>query len=212
IWKVYRDVATDSARGRQNYTRVVERLTKTHGFTFTPDESAQLKAVFDAFYFYGPSITTRGSPSGRGGDFAQLTGFATDSTLQPKSFLSSEENYRYVKSLHDRNLIVPVSGDFGGPKAIRAIGSYLTEHGGTVSAFYVSNVEQYLFQANGKAAAFYGSVATLPVNAASVFIRPYSMRRGFGGPTRSLCPIAAFIRASQAGRIGSNDEALACAP
>ena len=30
-----------------------------------------------------------------------------------------------------RNLIVPVSGDFGGPKAIRAIGAYLKEHDGT---------------------------------------------------------------------------------
>ncbi|HEY5061234.1 MAG TPA: hypothetical protein VII52_06835, partial [Gemmatimonadaceae bacterium] len=47
IWQAYHDVPTDSARGRQNYTRVVDRLTKTHGFVFTPEESAQLKAVFD---------------------------------------------------------------------------------------------------------------------------------------------------------------------
>jgi hypothetical protein len=47
-----------------------------------------------------------------------------------------------------------------------------------------------------------------------VFIRPYSMRRGFGGGgmTQSLCPIAAFIRSAEAGRIYSNDAALACVP
>ena len=49
-----------------------------------------------------------------------------------------------------KNLIVPVSGDFGGPQAIRAIGAWLKSRGGTVSAYYVSNVEQYLFQ-DGKA-------------------------------------------------------------
>ncbi|MEP6493380.1 MAG: hypothetical protein ABJF01_11925 [bacterium] len=212
IWTAYRASATDSALARQNYARILERLTKTHGFAFTPEETAQLKAVFDAFYYYGPAISTRGAPSGRGGDFAELTGFSTDTTGEPRSFLSSEDNYRYVKSLHDRNLIVPVSGDFAGPKAIRAIGSYLTAHDGIVSAFYVSNVEQYLFSPNRKDGAFYSNVATLPVNPASVFIRPYSMRRGGGGPTRSLCPIAAFIRAAEAGRVLDNNAALACVP
>ena len=73
-----------------------------------------------------------------------------DASGQPQSFLSTDEHYRTVKTLHEKNLIVPLSGDFGGPKAIRAIGAYLKKQGGTVSAFYVSNVEQYLFQ-DGKA-------------------------------------------------------------
>jgi hypothetical protein len=210
IWTAYRNVPSDSARSRETYQRLVDLLTKTHGFTFTPSESAQLKAVFDAFYYFGPSISTRGFPSGRGGDFAELTGYSLDASNQPRSFLSSEENYRYVKSLHDRNLIVPVSGDFGGPKAIRAIGTYLKEHNGVVRAFYVSNVEQYLF-GDMKADAFYANVATLPIDSMSVFIRPYSMRRfGFGGPTQSLCPIGSFLRAVEAGRIMDNNQATAC--
>ena len=209
IWEAYRTSATDSVRGNQNYARVVERLTKTHGFTFTADESAKLKAVFNAFYYYGPAIATRGTVQyGRGGDFTDLTGYATDASGQPRSFLSSEDNYRYVKSLHEKNLIVPITGDFGGPKAIRAIGAYLAGHAGTVSAFYVSNVEQYLFN-DGKLRTFFDNVATLPVDSMSVFIRPYSMRRG-AGLTQSLCPIAAFIRAANAGRITDNNGALAC--
>src|SRR5205814_8053106 len=32
IWDAYWSVATDSALGRQNYQRLVDRLTKTHGF------------------------------------------------------------------------------------------------------------------------------------------------------------------------------------
>jgi len=188
IWEAYRTVVSDSTLRTRNYVRVVDRLTKTHGFTFTQDESDKLKAVFDAFYYYGPSIATRGLSGGRGGDFTDLTGFSNDRSGQPRSFLSSEENYQYVKALHEKNLIIPVSGDFAGPKAIRAISAYLKEHHGTVRAFYVSNVEQYLF-GDGKDGLFYANVATLPIDSTSVFIRPYSLRRGFGGaPTQSLRP------------------------
>jgi hypothetical protein len=209
MWEAYRPVATDSALGTKNYQRILAQLTKTQHFQFTQDEMEKLRAVFDAFFYYGPSITTRGSASGRGGDFASLTGFSYDNAGQPRSFLSSEENYRYVKMLHDRNLIVPITGDFGGPKALRAIGAYLKEHGGIVRAFYVSNVEQYLF-GDAHDSAFYANVAALPVDSASVFIRPYSMRRGGIGGVESLCPIAAFTAAALAGRVTSNDAALAC--
>jgi hypothetical protein len=213
IWDLFWNVPTDTIAGPKNYTRIVDHLTKTHGFTFTADESAKLRAVWEAFYYWGPTITTSNSNTGRGGaggtTFADLTGYEYDAAGQPRSFLSTEDNYKYVKSLHDRNLIVAVSGDFGGPHAIRAIGAYLTQHGGTVSAFYVSNVEQYLFM-DGKQNAFYGNVATLPVSETSVFIRPYSMRRGSGGGIQSLCPIAGFIRAVNAGRVYNNNDALAC--
>lgn len=214
LWTTYRTVPSDSMLSKANYKRVVDLLTKTHGFVFTDSESAQLKAVYDAFYYYGPSIATRGfTTGGRGGDFAELTGFSTDASGQPRSFLSSEDNYQYVKSLHEKNLIIPVSGDFAGPKTIRAIGAYLKAHNGVVSAFYVSNVEQYLF-GDMKADAFYSNVATLPVDSMSVFIRPYSMRRMFGGGdggrTQSLCPIAAFLHSVEAGRVNDNNLALAC--
>ena len=214
IWDAYFRVATSADAITTNAARVVDRLTKTHGFAFTPDESAQLAAVLNAFAEYGPSISTRGSPSGgRGGGngatFADLTGWSRDASGQPQSFLSTEENFRYVKALHENNLIVPVSGDFGGPKAIRAIGAYLKKQGGTVSGFYVSNVEQYLFQ-DRKDRAFYDNVATLPTTDKSVFIRPYSLRRS-NSTAQSLCAINGFLTAVGQGRIRSNNDSLACA-
>ena len=226
LWEAYWPVSMDTALGRKTIERVEANLTKTHHFLFTADEAAQLRSVLVAFQTLGPAISTRGS--GRGGGpagnrgFADMTGYSLDRSGQPQSFLSSEENYRYVKSLEDHNLVVPVSGDFGGPKAIRAIGSWLTQQGGVVSAFYLSNVEQYLFQ-DGKGQAFYDNVATLPTDAKSVFIRPYSMRRfgrgGYSGGSadpaaavKSLCPIEPFLTDSKAGKITSNDQALACGP
>lgn len=211
IWDAFWPVRSDSATWKANYARIAGLLTKTHGFTLTPDEVDGLRHVFDSFYWYGPVISTNGAPRGGGGPngttFADLTGYSPDASGQPRSFLASEDDYRYVRSLHLRNLVVPVSGDFGGPKAIRAIGTWLKERGGVVSAFYVSNVEQYLF-GDGKARAFYDNVATLPVNDASVFIRPYSLRRF--GPTQPLCPIAPFLEAASAGRAPSINNALSC--
>lgn len=211
IWEAFWNVPSDSAMWRTTYARMTDLLTRAHGFRFTDEESVQLKWVFDHFFAYGPLITTRAGSGGGGGSqstFADLTGYSNDASGVPRSFLSSEENYAFVKDLHARNLIVPVSGDFGGPKAIRAIGDWLRDRGGIVSAFYVSNVEQYLFQ-DGKSQLFYDNVATLPVNDASIFIRPYSLRR-YGFSMQSLCPIAAFLEAAQGGRVTSNNAAMAC--
>ena len=69
-----------------------------------------------------------------------------DGAGQPRSYLATEENFRFLKDLQTRNLVVPVVGNFGGPKALRAIGRYLRDTAATVTAFYVSNVEQYLRQ------------------------------------------------------------------
>jgi hypothetical protein len=72
---------------------------------------------------------------------------------------------------------VPIVGDFAGPKALRAVAAFLKDRGATVTAFYVSNVEQYL-QRNGVWPTFCANVASLPLDAASTFIRPDA--RGFG--------------------------------
>ena len=213
LWEAFFAVPFDPALAAKNRTRVVDRLTRTHRFTLTAEELTQLDSVISAFVTFGPGITTRGSLAGRGGGnnvtFADLTGWSTDASGQPQSFLSSDVHYQTIKSLHDRNLIVPVSGDFGGPKAIRAIGEYLRARKAIVSAFYVSNVEQYLFQDN-KHHAFYENVAALPLSDASVFIRPYSLRRGWG-TVQSLCAIQSFLRSASAGRVYNNNDALACA-
>jgi len=230
MWGAFGSVPTDPAMAERTYAGIVDVLTKTHGFTFTPEESANLRQIWDAFTELGPAISTRGTAQrgggggrgagrgagGRGGgggiggggrsaDFASLTA-AVDATGQVQSVLSSEENYRVVQALEARNLVVPVSGDFAGPHALRAIGAYLAAHGATVTAFYVSNVEQYLFQ-DGRAGLFYANVATLPVDESSVFIRPYALRAPGEAP---LCPIAAFLRANAAGRVVSNVDALEC--
>jgi hypothetical protein len=104
---------------------------------------------------------------------------AEDGNGQSRSYLATEENFRFLKDLETKNLLVPVVGDFGGPKAIREVGKYLKSIDAIVSAFYLSNVEQYLSQ-DGKTAAFLGNVASLPLDQSSTFIRSGG-GLGFGG-------------------------------
>src|SRR5205807_1849737 len=118
----------------------------------------------------------RGGFGGRGGFRGGMPGYvdlmtATDLQGEERSYLADEENYRSIRDLETKNLIVPLTGDFGGPKAIRAVGQYAKSHNAVVTTFYLSNVEQYLFQGNGNQNGgwknFYDSVSTLPLDATS---------------------------------------------
>src|SRR5262249_41768996 len=152
--------------------------------------------VYGAFFTAGPDLNysfSGGYGGGFGGrrmpTYAQLM-TATDSAGVNRSYLANEENFRFLKQLEGDNLIVPLVGDFAGPKAIRTVGRYVAAHGATVSAVYTSNVEQYLFQQEDDWKKYYDNVATLPIVPSSTFIRWVS-RRGTPGPFRVtlLCPI-----------------------
>ena len=108
----------------------------------------------------------------RGGFFPSFRDLIaqTDQYGKLGNFLATKDDYEFVRDLHRRNLIVPVVGDFGGKKAIAAVGDYLRKNGFTVSAFYTSNVEQYLFQ-SGSFGGFAENIRKLPLNDKSYFIR-----------------------------------------
>jgi hypothetical protein len=95
---------------------------------------------------------------------------------QQGNYFISEDDFQFVKSLHAKNLIVPVVGNLAGPAALRAIGRDIAARGERVSVLYVSNVEFYLMR-EGTFEAFADNVKTLPRNERSVIIRSY-----FNGP------------------------------
>ena len=108
----------------------------------------------------------------RGGWFPSLKELVVQPDQHGKlgNFLATKEDYEFVRDLHRKNLVIPVVGDFAGKKALAAIGDYLRKRGFTVTAFYTSNVEQYLFQ-NGVFTGFAENVRKLPINEKSLFIR-----------------------------------------
>ena len=70
------------------------------------------------------------------------------------------------ESLEAQDLVVPVVGDLGGTRAPSAIADLMTARGDRLSAFYVSNVETYLF--GDKYSPFVKNVARLPRDARSI--------------------------------------------
>ncbi|NIN71438.1 MAG: hypothetical protein GTO46_05815 [Gemmatimonadetes bacterium] len=100
------------------------------------------------------------------------------------SYLADEGAFQFVKSLQQRDLIIPVVGDFAGRHALRAVGEYLRERGTRVSAFYTSNVEQYLMR-GGTFDRYTRNLAQLPRSENSVIIRSF-----FGGNFGYLHPQA----------------------
>jgi hypothetical protein len=118
--------------------------------------------------------------------YAQIAA-ETDAQGVKRHYLASEANYRVLRDLQRRNLIVPVVGDFAGPGALRAVGAWLREHRTPVTAFYTSNVEQYLFRQGEDWMRFFDNAAELPTTPESVFIRAVFSFFGASRP-RSTAP------------------------
>jgi hypothetical protein len=162
---------TNNASFDANLKLITDHLIRVHGFRLSQDDIDGIGYIYRNFREFGPAINYTSSINGRSGaaSYAALMA-TTDGTGVERSYLASEERFTIVKDMETRNLIVPVVGDFAGPKALRAVGSFLKERGVTVTAFYVSNVEDYL-QRNGVWPKFCANVAALPLDSASAFIR-----------------------------------------
>ncbi|MDB4913453.1 MAG: hypothetical protein JWM95_1097 [Gemmatimonadetes bacterium] len=192
----------DSATYVKNFAAIKHQLMVTHGFTLGPKDLDGIEYVYNAFYQVGPNLTYNfngnmvgpgGTVAGGGGGFGGggFNGFGrgmpsygallleTDGAGENHSYLASEDGYRWLRDYQSRNLLVPVIGDFAGPKALRSVGQWVRDHDAKISAMYVSNVEQYLFMSPDAWSNYYKNVATLPLTDNALFIRSYSSR-GFG--------------------------------
>ena len=182
IINAFWNIPTSSeAEYKANLKAVQDHLTKTHNLPLSKEDLDGIEYVYWSFYWYGPAINYSSSQNGGGGRGMVTYGdlmIATDGSNINRSYLASEENFKVLKDLHHRNMFVPVVGNFGGPKALRAVGKYVRDHGATVAAMYLSNVEQYLNQ-DGIWGLFCANVASMPLDEKSTFIR--SFQGGSGG-------------------------------
>ena len=159
---------------------IYAHLQRGHGFTLSRQDLAGIDYVYKAFYSAGPELRYS---FGRGSGWQPFPTYrdlmvADDGRGVQRSYLASEELYGVLRDMHERNLIVPLVGDFAGPKALRSVARYLDLHHATVSVFYTSNVEQYLFPGRGINVAdlwqrFYDNVGALPITSRSTFIRAF---------------------------------------
>jgi hypothetical protein len=201
MFRAYETAPADQPLFDSNLREIVENLTSRHHLPLTPRDLSSLTYVYTSFFREGPGLNYA---AGRTPDAGMPTYTAlmtqTDANGQHHSYLSSEERYAFVRKLEGDNLVIPVVGDFGGPKAIREVGRYLSAHGTTVTAFYLSNVERYLFDRRRSWRNFYTNVATVPYDDKSVFIRAI-LNRPASTLVSLLAPIADLMRAFEQGRI-----------
>jgi hypothetical protein len=159
----------------ETFERVARKVNETvlaFGVPLSADDLATIRAIHAAFFRDGLDI--RYSNRGRFSPFPtwrQLL-FQTDLNGRMRNYLASEESFRFVKSLQSRNRIVPVVGDLAGPHALASVGREIQARGLHVSVFYLSNVEQYLFQGAGFDR-FAETVAGMPFDTHSVLIRSF---------------------------------------
>ena len=177
-------------------TQALKTALSRHGYGLTNDDLATIDFVYQVFYRAGPSINyefASSSPAAALVNYEQEMA-ATDPEGKAWSFLSSEDAYRYVREMERKNLIIPLVGDFSGPKTIRRISQYLKEHNSPVAAFYISNVEMYL--EGPKMRNFQENVATLPLDSTSTFIRwvPNNATQYLSWYTPRLGPMATGLQ------------------
>jgi len=177
VLAVRRAIPEDPAFQDENCTAIRNNLVRTHGFGLSDTDLASLEHIYRTFFTYGPDTTYSGPPV----PSKLIPGYEElllDKGADGKNegYLATEDNFRFVQSLHKKNLIIPLTGDFAGSLALRAIGDYLRSHDAAISAFYTSNVEQYLFMDPSDWGNFYRNVASIPSEPDSVFIRAVIQR------------------------------------
>jgi hypothetical protein len=177
----------------------------THRFELTAKDEETIGYIFHAFLDAGTGLSYGYQvPGGVTPTYAQLMS-ETDGMGRNWSYLATEENFRAIKEMERKNLIIPVVGDFAGQKALPAVGRYLAEHGATVSAFYTSNVERYLFEDPLKWSEFYRTVEKFPLSSSSTFIRAIlTPRRTRGSALRTstyTSSIAGTLNAYREGKL-----------
>ena len=177
----FSQTAADEKSYTANLANIRKAIQEEFQFPLSEADQKGLEYVYKSFRDEGLEISYR--MEGGGGGFGGRGSFptfkeilaSTDLNGKPGNFLAAIDDYEFVRNLHRKNLIIPVVADFAGKKGLLAVGEFLRKNGYTVTAFYTSNVEQYLFQ-NEVFTAFAENVRKLPLTEKSLFIRSASGR------------------------------------
>lgn len=184
LFDAYEGVQEDKALLERNAKSILSHLVDTHQFILDEKDQDQIRYILSNFFQEGPDLSytflgsyyqgTLGMPK-----YRELME-NTDGEGHNWGFLATEEQFRRMQDIQRKNLIVPLVGDFAGPRTLRSVGRYMSEHDAMLSVFYTSNVEMYLFQQGDDWEEFYKNVSALPFNSNSRFIR-FAAGRGRRG-------------------------------
>ena len=183
----------------------VDAAIRAFGVPLSRDDTATIDRFHRRFIAHGLSLKFETIGRGARTYYPTLRELLleTDREGRRGSFLAAEDAFQFVRGLEQRDLVIPVVGDLAGRRALAAIGALMTERGETLSAFYTSNVEFYLFN-GGTFQAFVDNLSHLPHSGRSLIIRsvfsggvgslPYAVP-GYGSAS-TVQPVDEVIRGS----------------
>ena len=157
----------------------VSAAVQAYDVPLSADDLATIARFHDRFIDAGLSLqfnTTGRAPQWHYPTLRDLV-LADDGAGRRASYLASEADFQFLKTLQENDRVIPVVGDLAGPTAMRAVAGFLRSQNIPLSAFYASNVEFYLWR-NGRAGAFQANLATFPLADHAVVIRSTFDRGG----------------------------------
>ena len=212
LLRAIRNAGSSETRFRANFAAIRTRLLQVYGLSLSAKDLRGIEYVYRTLYEEG--LDLRFSSIGRNNasnypTFESLL-LQTDRSGQLQGYLSTEELFQWMKRFEAENRLIPIVGDFAGPKAFRAVGKFLQQKELKVSTFYTSNVEYYLFQ-NGQWQPYVSNVRALPSTDDAVFIRAYFANAGGAHPqsapghrsTTLVHSMREFLRDHSEGRLRS---------
>ncbi len=136
-----------SDRKRFDATREkIAAKVKTFGLKLDDKDLATIARIHEEFFNAGLDLKFTShyrSPRSYYPSYRDLL-LEKDLTGKQCNYLVAEDDFQFMRSLENRNLLIPAVGNFAGDKALREVGKVLKERGEKVTAFYTSNVEYYL--------------------------------------------------------------------
>jgi hypothetical protein len=175
LFQAYAEAKPDSQLYAATLKAIKDRLIRQHRFALSADDETKIEYIFNVFFRGGPRMDygfASTAPNPYVPSYHALV-VATDSRGKNWVYLNREDSYKYIREVQQKNLIVPLVGDFTGTKAIRTVAQYVKDHGSTISVFYISNVEDYI---QSKWPGYLSNLAALPSDNSTLLIRfePYN--------------------------------------
>lgn len=165
------DAARPDEDGMRRLDRRVHDSIAAFGLPLSAADFSTIERFHHTFGRAGLSLKfeSRGRPPREAYPTLRDLLLATDRAGRSWSYLASERDYQFVRSLEAQDLVIPVVGDLAGTHALATIADLIRQRGDRVSAFYISNVETYLD--GGKYSQFVKNLDRLPIDGRSVLIR-----------------------------------------
>lgn len=194
----------------------LERIVRGFGVTLSPEELRTIAGFHQRFIDAGLSLRFQSAgrpPQWNYPTYGDMLVDRDDSGRQA-NYLATEDGYQFLRDLQARDLVIPVVGDLSGPSAVAKVGKAIAARGEKLTAFYVSNVEFYLFR-EGTFERFVSNLRQIPHAGNAVLIRsffgrvPLTPARQGDNSVSQAASIDELLRAAAGGRIRSYADLVA---